>query len=621
MSGSAGREVGFRWDAAAAGFCFLFALALIANIQPNGDGLWFWYASSVLQGQKLYTDLHLNLQPLFVLLTAGFIKVLGPGWLAFKVFPALQAMVFCLELYLVARFIPLKSWQRGLLLTAVFGLTITNAFYRFDDYHVTTQCLQLGALYLLLLLGQTATAARGLWVAAGLGLLAGLMTASRLNDGAAQFIACALALPFFLAPARRIYALLLFCAATAAGLAGVVLLTGDTIAAWHLESITLASRIKGGTGSILLAPLALPYRLATGAFQARGPLLVVIAVGLILLFARERKAQASRMSRRDVVAWLFAAPMCAYWIRKGAQGRANAELGQVGALLLLAAGAWVLFRIARAALPAGPTAWNRNLLLVLIPAWSLVGAALTSGSSLPDYGPSVAVFLLILPLALPTLCTVAVQRRALLIVCGLIVVAFLPDKVLVPYQWHHYHADPLFEGRVVYRHPVFGPMVIEKAQLDFMLPMCAAIHASGPAPTLLALPYPYPNYFCDIAPWHGYVQTWYDTSGRSVIDKLDGELNTAPPDWIMYQRGLDTMSMHEGVFNGYKPLPHRELDREIMGKIAANQWTIARRVCFEGSDWLLIRSSVPQQGEHRGSADDAADHFATCLPTNNLRFR
>ena len=554
--------------------------------------------------------------------------MLGPGWIAFKVLPALQALFYCVVLYLVAAHIRLKSWQRGLLLTAVFGTTITNAFYRFDDYHITTQCLQIASLYLLLLLGRKATVGRGLWVATGLGVLAGLMTSSRLNDGAAQFVACAMALPFFLVPARRLLALALYCLATAASLFAVVLLTGDTIAAWHLQSITLASKIKGGTGSVLLSPMALPYRLVVAASHPRGLLLVGIVAAMILLFAREPEARAS--GTRTGIDWrrigrvLFALVACAYWARKGAYGRASPELGEVGALLLLAAGAWVLVRMVRAALRPVSAGWNRNLLLILIPAWGLVGAALTSGSSLPDYEPSVAMFLLILPLAFPTLCTVATRRRALLIACGMMVIAFVPDKVLVPYQWHHYHADPLFYDRVVYRHPAFGPMFIEKAQLDFMLPMCAPIEASrasGQATTLLALPYPYPNYFCDVAPWHGYVQTWYDTSGRSVIDKLDGELEAAPPAWIMYQRDLDTMSKHEGVFNGYKPLPHRELDREIMSKIAADQWTLARRACFEGSDWLLIRTSPPRPDEHQGTAEDAADQFSACEATGRLRFR
>src|ERR1700724_2312118 len=61
-----------RWQAAAFVFCFLFGLAMIANTFGTADGMWFWYADLLRNGELLYSHPHLALQPLFVLATALF---------------------------------------------------------------------------------------------------------------------------------------------------------------------------------------------------------------------------------------------------------------------------------------------------------------------------------------------------------------------------------------------------------------------------------------------------------------------------------------------------------------------------------------------------------------------
>ena len=65
----------------AAVFCVLFGFALILNVQVAGDGMWFWYAKFFLAGRHLYGDLHLALQPLYVLVTAANMRLFGEGWL------------------------------------------------------------------------------------------------------------------------------------------------------------------------------------------------------------------------------------------------------------------------------------------------------------------------------------------------------------------------------------------------------------------------------------------------------------------------------------------------------------------------------------------------------------
>jgi len=601
------------WAVLAAALCFLFGLMLIANIQPLGDGIWFWYGAAVDQHQHLYSDLHLSLQPFFALMTGLFEAALGVGWLAFKVWPALQAFLFCAGLLVVSRFAPLKDWQRGILISAVFGLTITATLFRFDDYHVTTQCFELFSIYLLLMLNRGASPRESVAIVMGLGVLVGLCVSNRLNDGAGLFVGVGLALLVMLR-GRRPLQLLLFCAMSALTLLLLIWATGDSVSAWFYNSIVYASKMKGGTGTILLFPLLLPYRLINALPSIRAfVLLGCIACGAFLLVRESRKSQENQRSapRTRKFVLVFITLVLALSFVMGIKGTANASIGEFGGLVLLGIGVWVHLLLLRN-IAYRKYSWEKLQVLFLIPFWALIAGALTSGSGLPDYCPTVALTLLLAPIASPWFRDKKEAQTLLVFVASCILVAALPAKAYLPYEWHHYQSKPLFVDREWYRHPIYGPMVIENDKLQFILPICQAIHATGPSAELLSLPFPYPNYFCGIKPWHGYVQTWYDTSGRRTIDALDAELGQAPPEWIVYQRALDTIWIHEWTAKLREPLAHRDLDREIMGKIVSGHWTVVQRSCFDGSDWILIRTSPPSPLEHHGLASDAEDRALAC---------
>ena len=61
----------------ALGFCVLFGLAMIANTQLGGEAWWYWYATFLRHGARLFTDLHLALPPLFVLENAAWMQLFG----------------------------------------------------------------------------------------------------------------------------------------------------------------------------------------------------------------------------------------------------------------------------------------------------------------------------------------------------------------------------------------------------------------------------------------------------------------------------------------------------------------------------------------------------------------
>jgi hypothetical protein len=153
----------------------------------------------------------------------------------------------------------------------------------------------------------------------------------------------------------------------------------------------------------------------------------------------------------------------------------------------------------------------------------------------------------------------------------------------------------MFEGRAWYHHPEYGPMIIDREMLSFIQPVCEQIGLSNSQSELLSLPYPFANYFCSAPPWHGYVQTFFDTTGRETILALMDELSTSPPQWILYQRQLYTLSLHETVFNKGRPLAQRYLDQLIEHKLANGSWhavytsNFGKRSPWD-NQWILIRT-------------------------------
>ena len=178
----------------------------------------------------------------------------------------------------------------------------------------------------------------------------------------------------------------------------------------------------------------------------------------------------------------------------------------------------------------------------------------------------------------------------------LLIVSGAIDKLRDPFDWFYYRSLSINAPRTWYPHPVYGRMLIEKDQLSLMQPVCQAVAGSsrnGSTPELLSMPFTYANYFCNIPPWHGYVQTFYDTSSKATIDHLEAELKQAPPEWIVYQRQLDILHENEIAFRHGQPLPHRDLDRLIVGRVQSGAWTATQlpSPAYDKSIWLLIHTA------------------------------
>jgi hypothetical protein len=239
--------------------------------------------------------------------------------------------------------------------------------------------------------------------------------------------------------------------------------------------------------------------------------------------------------------------------------------------------------------------WNRSEILLLIPLGQLVSGSMSSGGGhVGLYGP-IAIMILLLPISSPVRLKWEWARNFALAMAAILAVHCAANKYMYPYSWHSYRVGPLFVGREWYRHPEYGPMVIDPQLLQFIKPVCAAVSNGEGERELLSLPYSYPNYFCSIEPWHGYVQTFFDTSTSATIFSLMDELEKAPPKWIVYQRQLDNLALHERTYNQGKPLPHRYLDQMIEQKISSGAWRAVYTSTYGSypeftNKWIVIQT-------------------------------
>lgn len=578
--------------------CLMFGLALIANTHGAGDGIWYWYSVFFLSGEKhLYADLHLALQPLFVLETGAFIAVLGKGWLALKLTAVLHMAAYCLAFLLLVRQTKFSDLHKAMLLACSFVISISFEAYRFDDYHVLTDCFVLYSLVALLSLRTSPNISRTLALAATLGGLSGLAVTTRLNDGAALFVGVFLAI-VCLGPAKKALSLLLFCITTGLTTIVVVLLTGDSLRDYAQYSVFGAAGSKGGAGGVLTQPLRLPWSTVLWLVHSapRGTLLDASALVVICVLL----ASQFRQGRHWLVLGLaiFGAVLVTFQAQRREVFQNNALLMDLtGLLVLMAFGLGILVAgrfVLSLVNPKRTDEWDRRQILLLIPIGQIAsGSMSTGGTHLGLYGP-VGAIIVLLAICFPILGGARWRRDSVIALAILLTFCTINYRFNNPYSWHTYSEKPILASRTWYQHPEYGPMIIDRDLLQMIKPVCDATRGSGSDNELLSIPYPYANYFCAKTPWHGYVQTFFDTASQQTVQNLIDELRT-PPKWIFYQRQLKTLRLHEIQYNQGHVLKQRNLDEMINQKIRAQKWRVIYTSRFGNSqqydnEWLLIQT-------------------------------
>jgi len=586
-------------------FCVLFGIAMIANTQLGGEAWWFWYANFFHNGSKLYADLHLPLQPLFVLETDAWMRLFGIKCLVTEIPSVIHVLVFSLGIFLILRESDWPDWQKAIVLTSAFLISIECTAYRIDDNHITADTFVFYSLVLLLAIAKADAVQRQFGLAAGLGLLSGLTITTRLNDGAALLVATGICL-LVLTRKRKLLVAGLFVVAATLTVILVVKLTGDSLADYASNSIIKAAGAKGGTGSILTAPFRL-FRNALQMFHGRRWIFLwvvaMVAAGALIQRYLKKGIKYIIVVQLGIACAAFA--LSSHYRREELiSGAFISFLGVflivVNYLLLpLVASRFLISRMG-----SGKREWNPREILILLPLAELASASASTAAQTSNgfLFSQIAMLLLLIPVIQPFRRHAGWANASLVTIMALLGASAMTGKIRDPYSWLTVHSSPMFVNRQWYRHPVYGPMYIDSDLLHFIEPVCREIEEGNSRPELLSMPYSYPNYFCDTPPWHGYVQTFFDTSARSTITHLIDELDTAPPQWIVYQRQMKIMRGQEEVLHHGQPLAQRDMDDMIMRKITTGQWqlvdksnylvaaTVDEKNYQEGDGWLIIRT-------------------------------
>lgn len=573
--------------------CIAFGIALIANTQLAADGGWFWYAVLHHSGQRLYADLHLVLQPLAVLETEWWMSLTGKGWIVSRIPAVLHLVAFTLGIAFVTAKSKLAVFPQALLIAFVFFVGIHFENYRFDDYHVMVDVPCLFSILLLLKLNEAQDGDSSLRLILALGLLSGVAIMTRLTDGVTLCLSTALAIAYQVKTRKTAFLVVFFCL-TSLVIVAIVTLTGDSIRDYVNYTILGAAGPKGGLANVLTRPLLLPWT----SFLFVAPPRVLLIILYCGIGAASWTWFIASFSRADVPRSTIKAA-AGLGLLAGT-GYMLVPVIRVGGIVDILSAVWVIadfgivfflaFRIALESLRASGTAIaNPKRVIAFVPfALLLTGAMSSGGYHLGLYAP-IAFFVLTVTVLFPEPFAKRWLRSCFLVIAAIMAISGAYCKTMNPASWQSYQSYPMFSHRSLFRHPVYGFMIIDHNLHVFGENACQVVKDSGSE--LLSIPYPYANYYCDMPPWQGFVQTFFDTSSKEVIDDIVAKLQASPPKWILYQRQLENLALHEWLYNHGKRLPQRDLDEFIVGNIVSGQWQLVGRGKDDvGSDWLLVRT-------------------------------
>lgn len=585
-------------------------MALIANTHPASDGVWFWYSYYLDHGKRLYADMHMPLQPLFVLETSAFMAVLGKGWLVSKIPAVLHVVAYCLALLLLVRQSTVSDARRAIVLTCSFFITISSVAYDFNDYRSLTDCFMVCSLLTLLALRTSSSGRRTLGLVTILGALSGLALTTRPNDGGALLVGILLAIAC-LAPARKLISLLLFTAATAITVLIVVRLTGDSFHDYLTYAIFNSAGRKGGGSSVLVQPLVLAWGRIESTFLVwPRPSIPVVTLWRFFLLAQSWLFLVYLFRHRGGRRWFGVVTLTIvvtaieiqqfYLFFKGLGTYRFIQLFENAytplVFLLFGLGTWAAARFILSLFDSERAAvWDRREILLLIPLGQLASGSMSSSGTHFDHFESLGIVIILLTICSPLQVTSDWARRTLFTMATLLTLCAIAYRIYEPYSWHTYVEKPMFVNRTWYKHPDYEQMIIDRDLLNMIKPVYQNIRNGGSDDELLALPLPYANYFGSIPPWHGYVQTFFDISEPETIQNLMDELSHSPPKWIFLQNEPGILQMSEVEFNHGNPLQQRYLNQLIQQNITDGKWRVVYTSDFENgprwdNHWMLIQT-------------------------------
>lgn len=575
--------------------CLLYGVALTLNSQVPTEGVWYLLDSLVLRGVKLYRDLHSPFQPFQLLESSGWRAILGGSWIASQVLFLVHLFLLTWGYFVLANRTALQAWQKTILFIGAFFVGTGFSGYHFGDYRVITD---IAALYSLILLGRdempTGLIDRGSLIIA-VGLLSGISLMTRINDG---LMLCLMtgAILYYRLSGTRVFGLVLFVTTIIATSITLISLTGDSIQNYYKFSIAGATAIKGGSAQIMFGPLALIANLGRTLISLPSlvslSLFALMGTGTLMLL----RVQEGKPIRPSLPKWVLVTLLLELTIGTIYLTRFIPSIFVFSGTPLFMVTIYVAAAYAGFALLIPPSPFRNRLILVLIPFGHLVSLSMGSSGEYRDNYQPVGMFMVLWPYIWPSLMTLTWMRCYILPPYIIMAMSGLVGKIQTPVSWWYYIASPMFDGREIIEHPVYGPMIIDRRMDKFFGKVCDLISAPRPS-SLFATPYSYANYYCAVPPWHDHVLTFFDTSDREKVSRIPTELRQSPPAWVLYERQPKSLLKHEVVYNHGRPLPHRALDEFIAGQVGSGKWKVVLyKHMNDGDYWYLIRTGSNVQG-------------------------
>jgi hypothetical protein len=574
------------------GFCFLFGVFLLVYVVSPADGYWTLHAELMRQGSRLYSDLGVNQQPLYFILSMWSLGIAPNTILGQRILPGLVLLCYVYLTYRTSRLARLHPMESGLLQLAVFFTAIHPVFFRFDDYHAVTHVWVLTSVFLSARYISGAEPLRR-YVLLQV-TLATLIFLTRINDALAIAASVGLIVVLKQRFSRELMlvgtgALLL----SASIIAVALLVLGETPTAWVNSTLLEASTAKGGEGI-----WRYPFRLLmnSAAYVATPtlaplPLLLLPAVaGLALAWRKRSEPRVSNALVAITGLYLI------FVLRWGYQSDIFYSLTP---WVLLGMIALVLGRALHTATRKVQRADPQSGIwaLGLYPIFLFIFGSLSSGGGFGGLEFPLAVTLLLVPLVAlsslsPPFKTGA--RFAFAALCLLLAAYAVKARFNNPWSWWSYRVSAPAPNVSIRQDDRLGTHFITSELASFIDPVCAKLDTSK---TMWSTPFSFANYYCGVPAWRGYLQTWYDLSTAPKITRLLADLRRSPPDYVLYQKLEGALRFHETLFHRGQPLPYRKLEAYIGERVSRGEWQVIHESrAFPDSHWFLLRTD--RSGRH-----------------------
>lgn len=571
----------------AMGFCWLLGFLLLLHVTVPNDGGWFLYAQAILKGERLYTDMQTNLQPLFPLLSIIPIYFFDNPILQ-KIPYSFIFFGYVYAIFALSKNIWGNNLEKSLFVLVVTLLPLHFIAFRMDDYHVLWQlCTLYSILFSSNFLEKKITLYKYTIIQSILSTLAILTHITSGMTIVLSIFGVALYKEGF--TSRLVKCIFLGMSIFCVIFLLVLLCLNESPIMWFQKTILIASQAKGNQ-SLLTKPIYL-FKSARDLGFPSTPKEVTYFLFFIFLIFFTKKHELHLSIPKKFFFSLFIAYIFYITLKEIIS---NDFIYSLTVLSILITFCFLGYFILKMIALNNKEVWKPNKILITYPVFSFCFSSLSSGGSIWGLYFPAALSLITLNILrnhdnkylfefIPS-----VFRTSYQIILIIIFSQCLIEKVQIPYQWHSYTTSPLCYNIKVTTLENKGKTILENEMYDFLKPICEITNNSE---SLLSLPYSAANYYCEVPIYKNYIQTFFDTSTKETIQRLIDDLKKSPPLYILYQRQLSNLEYHERQYNNGKPLPHRELDSFIWNQLIIGNWQVVYMPRqYKGSVWYLIKT-------------------------------